>query len=649
MELLTDNSPVLIIKNEKQDRLCEVNERQLRGEFTNLKETLPTNLETNRGLPDIKKAIQQYIRNLPHVGTPLPKIWVRVRSALENYLRNYISLEEYCNLCRLNGLTDRQDMLRLSRYLHDLGVCLHFQDDPTLKHYVILKPEWATNAVYKVLDNKTVIGNLGCFSQNDLGDIWKDRQYIEMRDELLQLMMRFKLCYPIPHRSGNYIAPQLLDINQPDYDWDTSNNLILRYKYEFMPKGMITRFIVETHPWIEAQKLVWRSGVILNKNQTRAEVIENYNQKEIKIRVSGTQQKELLAVVTHELDKIHRSFERLKYDILVPCNCKQCDGSQKPYAYPLESLRKRWNAGRYPIECEHSYEMVDVRRLIDDVNLPQQEEYREINTPSTPLQAELDTKKNESLNITVNIHNETKSESNAMSEAYQSKYDQRNANNQFVDTAQSGSNITFNQNTVLTNPKAEEETNLTSATEFEKEIFISYAWGGESEEFVNHLDKTLQAKGITIIRDKRDLGYKGLIKQFMERIGQGKCVIVVISDKYLKSPNCIFELLEVAKNGKLYDRIFPIVLADAEIYKPVQRLKYIKYWEDEIKQFDEGLKEVSAANLQGFREEIDLYARIRNNISELTNILKNMNTLTPDIHNQSKFEELVKAIEDSLG
>ena len=293
--------------------------------------------------------------------------------------------------------------------------------------------------------------------------------------------------------------------------------------------------------------------------------------------------------------------------------------------------------------------MVDVRRLIDDVNLPQQEEYREINTPSTPLQAELDTKKNESLNITVNIHNETKSESNAMSEAYQSKYDQRNANNQFVDTAQSGSNITFNQNTVLTNPKAEEETNLTSATEFEKEIFISYAWGGESEEFVNHLDKTLQAKGITIIRDKRDLGYKGLIKQFMERIGQGKCVIVVISDKYLKSPNCIFELLEVAKNGKLYDRIFPIVLADAEIYKPVQRLKYIKYWEDEIKQFDEGLKEVSAANLQGFREEIDLYARIRNNISELTNILKNMNTLTPDIHNQSKFEELVKAIEDSLG
>jgi hypothetical protein len=33
-----------------------------------------------------------------------------------------------------------------------------------------------------------------------------------------------------------------------------------------------------------------------------------------------------------------------------------------------------------------------------------------------------------------------------MSESSTSKYDQRNANNQFVDTAESGANVTFNQN-----------------------------------------------------------------------------------------------------------------------------------------------------------------------------------------------------------
>ena len=398
VELLSGNSPVLIIKNEKQDRQCEVNERQLRSEFTNLEKVLPTNLATNRGLPEIKDAIQQYITRLPHVGTLLPKLWVRVRSALENYSRscNYISQEEYFNLCQLNGLTDRKDKLRLSRYLHDLGVCLHFQDDSTLKHYVILKPEWGTTAVYNVLDNETVLKNLGCFTQENLEDIWSDSEYSDMRDELLQLMMRFKLCYPIPHRSCHYIAPQLLDINQPDYTWDDNNNLILRYKYEFMPKGILTRFIVETHPWIEEQKLVWRSGVILNKDQTRAEVIEHYNQKEIKVRVAGSRKKELLAVVTHELEKIHNSYERLKYQTLVPCNCEDCKGSQNPHSYPLAKLRKRLDAGKYKIECENSYEMVDVRRLIDDANLQPLGVEREINPRESPLQQELEQEREES-------------------------------------------------------------------------------------------------------------------------------------------------------------------------------------------------------------------------------------------------------------
>ncbi|UKO97556.1 COR domain-containing protein [Nostoc sp. UHCC 0870] len=185
-------------------------------------------------------------------------------------------------------------------------------------------------------------------------------------------------------------------------------------------------------------------------------------------------------------------------------------------------------------------------------------------------------------------------------------------------------------------------------SEYEKEIFISYAWGGDSETYVNHLDEVLQSKDITIIRDKRDLGFKGLIKDFMEKIGRGKCVIAVISDKYLKSPNCMFELVQIAKNGNFYDRIFPIVLEDAQIYKPTERIKYIKHWENEIKELNEAMKGVDLANMQGFREDIDLYTEIRHTIAELTNRLKDMNTLTPDIHSESEFEQLLQAIVQRL-
>ncbi|MCW9683227.1 hypothetical protein FJR41_020935, partial [Dolichospermum planctonicum UHCC 0167] len=473
VELLSDNSPVFIIKNEKDNRQCTVNERELRGEFLNLQEFLPTNLAHNRGLTEIKNKIQQYIKQLPHVGTPLPKIWVRVRFALENNPRNYISFTEYCDFCRLNNLTDSQDMKRLSQYLHDLGVCLHFQKDDLLKNYVILKPEWGTTAVYKVLDNKNVIKNLGYFTPENLAEIWEDKEYKDMRDELLRLMMRFKLCYPI---DGQYIAPklliapQLLDINQPEYTWNSENNLILRYKYDFLPKGIITRFIVEIHRLIEEQKQVWRSGVIINKNQTRAEIIQNYNQKEIKIRVAGNRKKELLTIITHELEKIHSSFERLQYDTLVPCNCTKCIGSQTPHTYQLESLRKRLDAGRDQIECDQSYEMVNVRRLIDDVNLSTLESNQD---PVLPLQSELDREREPSYNsINIVINNKLESESNSMSESSKYSFGNDTKIGAIVD-GQTGGTVNVNQ----TNYTPEQKQNLADAA-------------AEIQQLLNQLSKT---------------------------------------------------------------------------------------------------------------------------------------------------------------
>jgi len=292
VELLSDNSPLLIIKNEKQDRHREINERQLRGQFENLKETLATNLDTNRGLPEVLNQIKYYVRQLPHIGSPLPKTWVKVREALEKDSHNHISLDEYLNICQQNGFTELKDNLQLSGYLHDLGVCLHFQEDPLLKKIVILKPKWGTDAAYKVLDNKTIIRNLGRFTRADLVAIWNQPEYMNMQDELLQLMINFKLCYKIPASRDTYIAPQLLTENQPDYDWDEANNLVLRYTYEFMPKGILTQFIVAMHSLIADQNRVWKSGVVLEEDRTRVEVVEYYGKREIKIRIAGNYKKD---------------------------------------------------------------------------------------------------------------------------------------------------------------------------------------------------------------------------------------------------------------------------------------------------------------------------------------------------------------------
>ncbi|MEB3191813.1 MAG: COR domain-containing protein [Snowella sp.] len=377
VELFSENSPLLVVKNELGDRPVKMDEPQLKGRFANLKESLPTNLgnpQGGSGLEAIKKAIAYHISQLSHIGNSLPKTWIQVRETLEQDERNYISLDDYFQICDQNGFKFKQESvtdgrLVLSQYFHDLGSILHFQEDQTSPLYktVILKPKWGTDAAYKVLDNNQVKQNLGKFTTTELKQIWQDIEYQNMQAELLELMLKFKLCYPLPNAKNTYIAPQLLDANQPEYMWNDDDNLLLRYEYDFMPRGILTRFIVEMHKHIDEPN-VWLTGVLLKRDDTWAEVIETYDRREIKIRLSGKNKRGFLEVITDQLDEIHDSFKQLRVKKLIPCNCDVCKDNQNPHFYDLNKLRERLANRKDNIECDKPpYNQVNILSLIDDI------------------------------------------------------------------------------------------------------------------------------------------------------------------------------------------------------------------------------------------------------------------------------------------
>ncbi|MBE9260829.1 HEAT repeat domain-containing protein [Microcystis sp. LEGE 00066] len=181
-----------------------------------------------------------------------------------------------------------------------------------------------------------------------------------------------------------------------------------------------------------------------------------------------------------------------------------------------------------------------------------------------------------------------------------------------------------------------------------QQVYISYNWQEDSNEMANQLVQAFAAKGIEIIRDKTHTSYKDSIKNFMQQIGQGKCVVVVISDRYLKSENCMFELVEIARNGDFYQRIFPIILPDARIHKDFERIDYLKYWEDEKAKLQAKYKEIDLAKTHSIMATLNLYDEIRGNIDNLTNILKDMNLLNIDLHRQSEFAAMIQKVETKL-
>lgn len=172
---------------------------------------------------------------------------------------------------------------------------------------------------------------------------------------------------------------------------------------------------------------------------------------------------------------------------------------------------------------------------------------------------------------------------------------------------------TFLELSMIDSTDSEDE--LTSSTG-QVTVFLSYCQ--KDSDIADLIDNGLKEKHedkIHISRDIRDVAFHESFKQFMQTIQDHDYVIILISDRYMKSRNCMFEVLETIKDTKYQDRLLYIVLQDedkkyfpsikdellgADVYSNEGQTKYIVYWkhrEEEIQQqIDEIGDTVSAIN-----------------------------------------------------
>lgn len=128
----------------------------------------------------------------------------------------------------------------------------------------------------------------------------------------------------------------------------------------------------------------------------------------------------------------------------------------------------------------------------------------------------------------------------------------------------------------------------------EKKIFLSYSH--KNMDLANEIDNALRIKGIKLTRDKRDLEYS--IKEFMMTVRDHDLILMLISDSYLKSKNCMFEAMEFIKVPDYKQRIIPIVFDDVNSLEET----YLKYWEKEGKLIERRINEHSTDRLKGLQE-----------------------------------------------
>jgi internalin A len=178
------------------------------------------------------------------------------------------------------------------------------------------------------------------------------------------------------------------------------------------------------------------------------------------------------------------------------------------------------------------------------------------------------------------------------------------------------------------------------------EWYVSYAWGDDRtpegrarEEIVDRLCDAAKARGHAILRDKEVLSLGDSISAFMRRIGTGDRVFVILSDKYLRSPHCMFELSEVWRTsrheGKAFlERVRIYALPDANIFTPTDWMDWAIYWKKEHDALESRALEhgIELLGEPGFRR----LTQLRNFYSQVSDVLGTL----ADIVQPRTFEEL---------
>lgn len=379
IQSLAGDSPIIIVVNKCDNNIGRINhldDTDYKERFPQIKDIVYVSCKDNIGIEDLRKLIKELAINLPLMKTSWLSSWLNVRKRLEELSKtlNFISYEKYLKICREDNI-DSEEALSLIKYLHDLGIVLYYHNDSLLSNIVILSSEWGTDAVYKVLDEqeKQLKGRNGILCCDDLPIIWNDKERYpkERYQYLLNLMKRFQLAFEVSN--STYLVAELLEnktINL-DYEFPFGETLSFRYEYDFIPAGIMTRFIVSLNNYLETidnVKQCWKKGAYLKRYTAYALVrlYDNLSERYVDIKVSGEisrERQELLTIIRKSFEEIHSQFKQIKIIEKIPCICSE----ECKFLFEYKSILRAERKGKSTIECHHTLEDVNIKKLLDGV------------------------------------------------------------------------------------------------------------------------------------------------------------------------------------------------------------------------------------------------------------------------------------------
>lgn len=318
--------PVVVALNKWDSAAVKVDRGALRERYPFITGFVETDCQTGRGIKELHDALCDQLeepRVKKWVRQGYPKDWWKVKEEIRRVqqAKPHISYDEWRVLCDKCGVNKLSDQDKASRDLHMLGVALNYGEDERLRDNTVLSPNWVTRHCYSLIRHAEKHG--GELRRAELAAVLGAEPEGEhdprMHFYLMRLMERFEIAYPLGEEwpPERWLVPLALPDSQPEgvgifgkaAPADASR---LRYTYTSLPPDLIARFIVRTHPLMEAHQQ-WGSGTVLALNGARA-LVRAVSKTEVEVTAIGGDKearRDLAGLCREELLALHRQIRGL--------------------------------------------------------------------------------------------------------------------------------------------------------------------------------------------------------------------------------------------------------------------------------------------------------------------------------------------------
>jgi len=169
---------------------------------------------------------------------------------------------------------------------------------------------------------------------------------------------------------GAHLPVALSNYNNLANIYHQPGTLHFQYKYEFMPEGILSRFISRLYYLIRDNnfKKYW---VELVFEKSSAVITSDPLNSRMQVRIAGSNNSELLAIIRSHLNHIHETLNMKAeehYNEMIPCNCPLCTASiskKEPFYFPYSKLTEFRGKSISTVQCLNSGTVVSIEDLLN--------------------------------------------------------------------------------------------------------------------------------------------------------------------------------------------------------------------------------------------------------------------------------------------